>query len=237
MSFVSFPVQQTFQTVVKEISPNIPVIDAKYGAKVLVGGMRASITVTLDNIFYAQNPAQVLTIADDAFGFAAWAQLGVSEWVDAVNGGPAGDITYYGYWAGKGIDQHYASCALDEQYFFIDGIRIDDDIVVSPQEINQMIPDLDQLLVLPWDKVWTDGVNILDEDEALWFGGEIGKGVVEIGNSDPFISGIFSVEGPGKGWSVMPLCMPGQDPDQTYDYPLALYNALAFEALVARGTA
>ena len=82
-----------------------------------------------------------------------------------------------------------------------------------------------------------EGINILDEDEALWFGGEIGRGVVEIGKEDPFVHGIFGIEGPGKGWSVMPLCMPGQDPEHTYDYPLELYNALAFEALAERATA
>ena len=229
MKFVKFPSIESFAHIIRGQQRFETQAKVKYGAKIKLHGTNAAVTCSDDGVVSAQSRSRIITPSSDNLGFALWVRETVGEWSAAFNAGPAGTVTFFGEWAGNGIQKGDAVCQLEQKYFFVFAVQVDDDVIVSPQEIGQLIPDLDNVLVLPWDRVWHDELDLGNTSQCEKRAEEMTTAVAEIGERDPFIHGIFDLDGPGEGWVVVPLCMPGEDPDESFSIPRDWYSSLSFK--------
>lgn len=206
-----------------------------YGAKIKLHGTNAAVRVTPDGYAFAQSRSRDISVEDDNAGFAAFVSDTHDAWgfppAAADDFNPSDEIIYYGEWAGKGIQKNDAVCQLDQKYFFVFAVYFvnADTYVVDPDMIEKMIPDLDQVLVLPWDICWTAPVDFNNAEACTKFANGLANSVADIGERDPFIYGVFGVDGPGEGWVVTPLCNPQMDPRKTGTVDAYWYERLTFK--------
>jgi len=225
--FIKFPSIESFAHVVRGQRRFEKPAEVKFGAKIKLHGTNAGVRIEQDGSVYAQSRTRDITPEMDNSGFATWLEPHKAAWAAADL--PTGRVTFFGEWAGKGIQKGDAVCGLDQKYFFIFAVQIEDDMLTDPDTIEQMIPDLDDVIVLPWDTIWDKPFHLGIEEECLALGGEAGRAVQSIGERDPFIYGIFGVEGPGEGWVVSPITDLDGD-DATLGMPRDLYSMLTFKA-------
>ena len=185
----------------------------KFGAKIKLHGTNAAVRVTKDGEVFAQSRSRDITVDADNSGFAHWVSITHDQWAfppSEVMHKWGKDVIYYGEWAGKGIQKGDAVCNLDDKYFFIFAVYDEgtNTMIVDPAAIEATVPDLDQVVVLPWDCIWSTPVNFADSAQCEKFVATLNEGVTEIGKQDPFIHGIFGVDGPGEGWVVSPVLDP-----------------------------
>ncbi len=203
----------------------------QYGAKIKLHGTNAAVRVTSGGAVpaevVAQSRSRDITPENDNAGFAKWVKENEEAWFTTTAGG-APDIIFFGEWAGKGIQKNDAVTKLDQKYFFVFAVQVEDRMITTPADIEDIIPDLDDVVVLPWDMIFETEVDYNDPDACQTFADLLNEKVKEVGERDPFIYGIFGVDGPGEGWVVSPVCNPGEDPlDGNLD--VYWYNVLAFK--------
>jgi len=185
-----------------------------YGAKIKLHGTHAGVRITRHGEVVAQSRTQdIFPGKGDNCGFAGWVASESDAWAKLASE-PSGDIVVYGEWAGKGIQKGDAVCGLDQKYFFVYGVyQVESDHYLhDPESIEGLVPDLDQLVVLPWDSVCTQPVDFHNADDCARFADMLNDSITEIGESDPLIYGLFGVDGPGEGWVLSPICTPWTDP-------------------------
>jgi len=208
---------------------NKPVVN--YGAKIKLhgtnAGVRVSAGVASPATVTAQFRSRDITLETDNYGFAHWVVENEEAWSSVVTE-DISDITFFGEWAGKGIQKGDAVTKLDQKYFFVFAARIGDHMVTTPADIEELIPDLDDVLVLPWDMIFENEVDYNDPDACQHFADLLNEKVKEVGERDPFIYEIFGVEGPGEGWVVSPICNPGEDPLEG-NLDVRWHNTLVFK--------
>ena len=213
-----------------------------YGTKIKLHGTNAAVRVTLDNEVYAQSRSRDITPDSDNAGFANWVSITHDVWAFPpqpkwlMDLGYRGDVIYYGEWAGKGIQKGDAVCQLEDKYFFVYAVYDEqsDTMIVDPDMIEQIIPDLDQIVVLPWDVCWTVPLDFNNAEACENFGKMLTHYAEEVGEQDPFIYGIFGIEGPGEGIVVTPMCNPGDDPSKVGTVDAYWYNRMIFKVKAER---
>lgn len=185
-----------------------------YGAKIKLHGTNAAVRVDGNNNVHAQSRSRDITPTTDNCGFARWVHEHEASWKfpnsELTTRKFIGDVTYYGEWAGKGIQKGDAVAKLDQKYFFIFAVENDGKMFVDPAAIESFIPDLDDVIVLPWDMTFDTPVNFNDADQCQTFADMLNGEVKAVEEQDPFIYGIFGVEGPGEGWVLCPMYNPGE---------------------------
>lgn len=206
-----------------------------YGAKIKLHGTNGAVRVTEDGTVIAQSRSRDITPQNDNAGFAAWVSATHDAWAfpPAAAGieGIGGDIIFYGEWAGKGIQKTDAVTKLNDKYFFVFAVYFAgaDTFVVDPGMIEKMIPDLDQVVVVPWECAFEVPVDFNNAEACQEFAAELSDLVSQIGERDPFIYGMFGVDGPGEGLVVTPMCDPGMDPIKTGTVDAYWYNRMVFK--------
>lgn len=202
-----------------------------YGAKIKLHGTNGAVRISPDGDVTAQSRSADITTAADNAGFARWVEGTSAEWATMAQ--QAGDIIVYGEWAGKGIQKYDAVTLLDQKYFFVFGILNvpADTFIVAPVAIEEACPDLDDVVVLPWDTVFTAPLDYNDAENCQKFTDRLNDDIVEIGESDPFIYGMFGVSGPGEGWVVSPICNAFEVPTEsnTTEIDMHWYRTLTFK--------
>ena len=206
-----------------------------YGAKIKLHGTNGAVRVTPDGEVIAQSRSADITSAADNAGFARWVESTATDWAGIAQGD--GDVVVYGEWAGKGIQKGDAVTMLDHKYFFVFGILLvaSDTFMIAPQAIELVCPDLDDVVVLPWDTVFPAPLDYADAESCAAFADRLNDDIIEIGESDPFIFGMFGVDGPGEGWVVSPICNAFQEPTagNTMAIDMHWYRTLAFKVKTA----
>lgn len=209
-----------------------------YGAKVKIHGTNAAVRVTKDGEVFAQSRSRDITPDDDNAGFAEWVSLTHDAWAfppiksDWIRDSDMiGDVIYYGEWAGKGIQKTDAVTKLDDKYFFIFAVydAPSDTYIVDPDMIEKTIPDLDNVVVVPWDHIWESPIDYNDAEACDTFATMLADYAEEIGQQDPLIYGIFGVEGPGEGIVVTPMCDPEADPTNVGTVEAYWYTRMLFK--------
>jgi len=224
--FTKFPSIESLAHVIRGQNRFEKPAEVRFGAKIELHGTNAAVRIEEDGTVHAQSRSRDITPTQDNSGFAAWLEPFKDDWANADL--PVGTVTFFGEWAGKGIQKGDAVCGLNQKYFFIFAVQVDDEMFTCPDLIGQMIPDLDDVLVLPWDMVWENPIHFGDDDELRLLGGELSQAVEKIGERDPFIYGIFDVDGPGKGLVVSPITDLDGD-DATLGMDRDLYSTLTFK--------
>lgn len=226
--FVKYPSIESFAHVWKYMRRKMFPQPVRYGAKIKLHGTNAAVRVNRDGTVVAQSRTRDLTVENDNYDFAKWVKAHEHKFYidprimdgDGTNA-VMEHVTYFGEWAGPGVQQKDAVTKLDQKYFFVFAIQINDHMQVSPEYIESVVPDIDNLLVLPWHTVFEEAV---DWDEAATANAmieTINEMVEKIGEVDPFIKEIFGVEGPGEGLVLTPI-EDGISRDE--------YSALTFKA-------
>jgi len=206
----------------------------QYGAKIKLHGSNAAVRLGGDGTVVAQSRSRDIFVGDDNYGFAAWVKENEEAWrmpsTDKLRA-MVGDVIYYGEWGGLGIQKGDAVTKLDAKYFFVFAVRTGDNYITTPADIELTIPDLDNIIVIPWDIIFEESVDFGNADECESFGDMLNERVKDIEERDPFIHGIFGIDAPGEGWVISPVCNPGSDPlDGQLD--VDWYNHLTFKVKV-----
>jgi hypothetical protein len=209
-------------------------VTVQYGAKIKLHGTNAGVRLSADGTVTAQSRSRDISPGNDNAGFAKWVSDNAEAWVLPVSAQTQemlGDIIYFGEWAGKGIQKGDAVTKLDTKYFFVFAVQYGDKFITTPADIEMMIPDLDNVVVLPWDIIFEDPIDFSDVGACEKFAEMLDSRVKEVGERDPFIYGIFGVEGPGEGWVISPVCDPGTDPLEGV-LDVYWYNCMTFKVKV-----
>ena len=231
MEFVKFPSIESFSHVWRFMHRKMDPQPIRYGAKIKLHGTNGGVRVNADGTVVAQSRSRDLTPDDDNCGFAKWVETVASQFhvpphtmQGEAGAEPIQHITYFGEWAGKGIQNTDAVTKLDRKYFFVFAIQINDVMHTDPVFIEGVTPDLDDLLVLPWHHVFTSPVDWNDAASANQMIEMINDSVEKIGERDPFIHEVFGIEGVGEGLVMSPITANYEGIDRDF------YSALTFKA-------
>lgn len=184
-----------------------PLTAEKYRAKVKLDGTNAAVRIEKQegiNVFY-QSRTRDVTPTDDNMGFAKWAAEYSHVFVEAAKKVDGSIITFYGEWCGMGI-QSGTAVSKAPRRFAIFAIQIDDNVLVEPSKIEQLLGDTTDTIitVLPWygNEVDVDYTNFeLVESAAA----ELEKDVLAVEACDPWVKSNFNIEGVGEGIVLYPI--------------------------------
>ncbi|WNL50695.1 RNA ligase [Ruegeria phage RpAliso] len=202
-----------------------------YGTKIKLHGTNGGVRIQIDpHGVVAQSRKRDIFVGDDNAGFAAWVEAHKESFSirrEIMEGTPEAEtiehLTIFGEWAGRGIQKNDAVTRLDGKFFFVFAIQINDRMYSDPEIIEQIVPDLDELIVLPWFSPPIYRIDWVSGSDANDFADALEAHVNEIGERDPFIYDIFGVEGPGEGLVAMPATgWVGMDRDE--------FSSLLFKA-------
>jgi hypothetical protein len=204
MGFNKFPSLESFGHVWRYKSSLLggPVVD--YRAKIKLHGTNAGIRIENGEVF-AQKKTADITPADDNAGFARWLEPNKDVWSKVKCNAP---VTFFGEWAGPGVQSGDVVAKLDHKFFFIFSVQIGDEIITEPSLIEEAMPEdckaLDDVIVLPWagPVVTVDFSNNTSADRIAE---ELSAQAEAIGACDPFIKDMFGIEGPGEGIVMVPM--------------------------------
>jgi hypothetical protein len=227
MSFTKFQSIDSFSHVCRYMGRKMMPTPTKYGAKIKLHGTNGGIRIHKDGSVTAQSRTRDLTLDADNAGFGAWVAKHADQWRFSadVRAAVFHDFEYYtvfGEWAGKGIQRNDAVTKLDDKYFFVFAVQIGDNICNDPALLQEMMPDLDHLLVLPWHMAFAE-LDWNSTEQLNAFVDAVNEEVEDIGECDPFIKSLFGIEGVGEGLVLTPVTgQEGMDRDE--------FAALTFKA-------
>lgn len=173
-----------------------------YRAKIKLHGTNAAIRREGDKLV-AQSRTRVIDSSCDNAGFASFV-----EFLDPAIF-PEG-FTFYGEWAGKGIQKNDAITKIADKKFFIFAVACPStdyevaEFRTSPHEIEALMGEHDhkQIVILPN----YHGIRLSVNDDILEkTANEISDNVEEIGQSDPYVKSVFGIDGPGEGLVYVPV--------------------------------
>jgi RNA ligase len=219
--FAKFPSIESFGHVWRHMNRKFAPAPVEYGAKIKLHGTNGAVRVHKDGTVVAQSRSRDLTLDDDNAGFAAWVKAHEDKW--RIHKGLFTDfntVIFYGEWAGRGIQKNDAVTKLNGKYFFVFAIQFDD--IVYTDWAEGTLPDIDNLLTLPWHGE-TFVIDFTSTEKANVHIDRINAEVEAIGERDPFIFDIFGVEGPGEGLVLMPIC--GEDGIHRDDFSALMFKA------------
>ncbi len=207
MPFEKFPSLESFGHVWRYHATLIGGKIVTYRAKIKLHGTNAAIRVEDGTVTGQKRTSDVFVGADNA-GFAAWLEPRKEFWNLDPEDVPH-TVTYFGEWAGPGVQSGDAVAQLDKKYFFIFAVKIDDEMFVEPEQIESYLPHdagaaLDDVIVLPWadlPAIEIDFSNPTTADARAEFMSEAAE---KAGEVDPFIKDMFGVEGHGEGYVWVP---------------------------------
>lgn len=205
--FTKFPSIESFGHVWRFMNRKMDPKPVMYGAKIKLHGTNAGVRISSDGSVVAQSRSRDITPDDDNAGFARWVAETERFWridpaVMQKGDEPIKKVIFYGEWAGSGIQKNDAVTKLNGKYFFVFAVQIDD--MVYTDDLEGLIPDLDNVLVLPWHGSW-ETIDFVDQARTNVLIEAINKEVEAIGECDPFIKDVFGIEGPGEGLVYMPV--------------------------------
>ena len=205
--FCKFTSIESFAHVWKSFSLRFETPTAHLGRKIKLHGTNAGARIAPDGAVTAQSKSRDITPEKDNAGFAKWLHENAEAFSKMRKGQT---LTIFGEWAGLGIQKKDAVTTLKEKYFFVFSAQLGDYMVTNPRVIETMVPDLDNLLVIPWDTnagggALTFNIDFGDVDKARVFTEMASADAEAVGERDPLIASIFEIEGPGEGHVYMPL--------------------------------
>lgn len=202
-AFTKFTSIESFAHIWKYHGGKMMPVKMEYAAKIKLHGTNAAIRIDSNGVSAQKRTADITPDNDNA-GFAAWLEPRKDAWRIPVNDVP---IVFHGEWAGPGVQKGDAVSLLNKKYFFIFAVQIGDRMFTDPEDIERFLPedcaDMDDVIVLPWhfESLVVDFGNAAQTESIL---GDINSAVDNIGMRDPFIYGMFGVEGPGEGLVWVP---------------------------------
>lgn len=204
--FCKFTSIESFAHVWKSFSLRFETPTVRLGRKVKLHGTNGGVRIAPDGAVAAQSKSRDITSEKDNAGFARWVEANAPSFAANTKGQT---VTIFGEWAGLGIQKRDVVTTLKAKFFFVFSVQLGDYMITNPRVIETMVPDLDNLLVIPWDT--TDGeadiftIDFGDIEAAREFTDKASADAEAVGARDPLIASIFDIEGPGEGHVYMPV--------------------------------
>lgn len=212
-----------------------------YRAKIKLHGGNVSISVSPTGEVQAQSRNSIITPEDDFHNFFDHFNTQLPLFAAAKR---AQRVTFYGEWAGKGIQKGDAIQQIEGKRFFIFAVGLDtaphwqDDtktvpmwMITNPQDIESLLPeglDRDLIRVLPYEDETPLVFNFNDEAQVKSTLDIVNRSVEALEEKDPYISRVFGVDYRGEGFVLVP--------DATLENPISTedYGRLVFKAKTDR---
>lgn len=174
----------------------------EYRAKIKLHGTNAGIRI-VDGVATAQKRTSDVTTDADNAGFARWVDDNAAAWSRCGLAGST--VVFFGEWAGSGIQRNDAITLIRQKMLFLFALQVDDKIITDPATIERMIPDLDDVVVLPWHGDHHYHIDFNDTGVANEMVEALNVDVESIGERDPFVWEMFGVDGIGEGLVITPV--------------------------------
>ncbi len=190
-----------------------------YRAKVKLDGTNAGVQILRmqgaeDEVsVVAQSRTRLLSVEQDNYGFARWVDARRDGFAalaqDVATGEDRSLVTVFGEWVGPGVQRGVAVSKIPEKCFVVFAIQFGDPmrdaatLEVEPAAIEARVGAIDGVHVLPW----VDLSVSLDfaDPVALAAGAErINALVSDVEQCDPWVKGVFGIEGVGEGVVLYP---------------------------------
>jgi len=209
--FIKFPSLESFGHVWRNNNAMMGGPVVRYRPKIKLHGTNAAIRCTQNQTFGQKRTSDV-TVEEDNAGFARWLEPFKPIWDLDTDLLRIEHCTFFGEWAGPGVQKGDAVANIPHKMFFIFAAQIDDEMVVDPDWIESMLPvlrelpaiALDDVVVLPWAGPEVV-VDFSDPDEADKIAARLTAEAEAIGEMDPFIKDMFEIAGPGEGVVMTPI--------------------------------
>lgn len=182
----------------------------RYGLKIKLHGTNAGVRLSAYNHggVVAQSRSRDIFPDSDNAGFAKWVDDNREAFEEMQK-----DVlvTIYGEWGGSGIQKNDAVTKLNSKFFFVFAVQIENTLsagsrmITEPSVIETLVPDLDNLVVLPWFHIPNAPVDFGDPGTTNVWLDELNAMVETIGERDPFIYDMFEIEGVGEGVVAVPV--------------------------------
>ena len=152
----------------------------------------------------AQSRNRMLSVHEDNMGFANWVESQREAWLSNIQGLSASEVTFYGEWAGPGIQERDAVTKIERKTFFVFALLIDEYMYSSPTTIKNFLSvGLDDVFVLPW-QTKEYRISPSSKTSVESFAEEVSDLAETVGDCDPFIKETFGIFGPGEGLVFTP---------------------------------
>lgn len=109
----------------------------EYVGTVKIHGSNLGLMLTSSGELIPQSRNRVISVNDDVYGFASWAQSRqdvILELFNTINNPASESITFYGEWCGKGIQRSVAVAELDRHWVLF-AVRIGEDYAELPHDL------------------------------------------------------------------------------------------------------
>lgn len=185
-----------------------------YRAKVKLHGTNAAVQVHEKGEIICQSRESIITPEKDNAGFARWAMTDKEKWYRAIDksyvAGSKGWIIY-GEWIGPGIQKNVAVSQIPKKCFAVFAARTldgDDQLVVEPEALQELVKGIPDVYVLPWYEKSID-IDWKQTDEELTKTiAPINDWVLAIEANDPWVEANFGIKGTGEGLVFYPSSTP-----------------------------
>lgn len=180
-----------------------------FGAKIKLHGTNIAIRVEPNGTVMAQSRKHDITPDNDQNTFATWLEPHKPLWAKAAICQP---LTFFGEWAGPGINKGDAVQQTDRKRFYIFAVGVgtmphpqtDKKVlpawmITEPKSIKALLPDNlnDDVIVLPWESHFT--FDFTREDTIEGTLEKLNAAVDAIAEVDPYIERTFGISHPGEG--------------------------------------
>lgn len=171
-----------------------------FRSKIKLHGTNAGIRIENGKVSFQKRTSDVTPQNDNA-GFANWAQT--VNWEKFAD-----NVIVYGEWAGPGVQKTDAVSKIPHKTFFVFSVLSNNNMIVEPEMIKNLVPNHPQIVVLPWFDSATE-VDLVKMDLVRDYSLALEEAVEKIGNEDPLVKELFGVSGIGEGLVVSPYSESG----------------------------
>jgi len=196
-----------------------PLPTVRYRAKVKLHGTNTGVQILADGVF-PQSRTGMLAVDDDYKGFAKWVKAREASFAKLAVG-----TIVFGEWCGPGVEKGMAVSQLQTKVFAVFGIQqgfgAEAKLVVEPESIRALLPEMEGLHVLPWegDEAVLDFADKTSLEAAA---ATINAVVEKIEAEDPWVKRTFGATGVGEGLVFYPV---GEVPKGVEDYARLMWKA------------
>lgn len=172
-----------------------------YRSKVKLHGTNAGIQIYADGKIVPQSRTTELSAISDNAGFAKWVKENESLWACIGK-----NIIIWGEWVGSGIQSGVAVCNIPKKSFVVFAAKLleDETFITDPKELSLLVEGIPDVYALPWrdeeiDIDWLSNGDLLQEKVN-----SINTWVSSIEEVDPWVRGVFGIDGTGEGLVFYP---------------------------------
>ena len=219
--FVSWSDIEGFHAVRRAVAKHPHILGGRgtvtYRGKVKLHGTNAGVYLHGDDVFAQSRSQSISPGPTDNAGFAAWVESTKEKWQEASKRANQ-RIIVYGEWCGPGVQKGVAISQIPNRCFAVFAARgfsksgePSDDLIISPDELSELVRGVPNVYVLPWHTGPLDAQVIAEAESLQPYIDTINESVKAIEEEDPWVAETFGVKGTGEGLVFYPISHSGAE--------------------------